>query len=423
MTLKSLLAGAAFVALSTSGAAWAQECCSTNGGSSPNGDGQPDIINEQIQLGDVFADMNVVVPGQTDGDVSATGLAYGNTVSVDSAVGGWASSDQTMMGEAAARAEISGGDIAGTATASSIAYGNSGMFIVSDGDSVGDPLDQLMGGPNVSAQTIVNVGTTGAISAASVATANTLGVEVSNGDTTSNVDQQSAANVIAETDVDACCTSDGTLASATAIANSYSSDTTTSTVRAAVTQTATGPASTAIVDVYQAGGSDITAASSASGNSIVIDNEWGYAQLDGSQDNQSVAASETYVTLDDWAGTASASSYGVGNSVLIYNVGSDANGFYTQSNTGDVFASTEFDGTSSNGGVAMTSATAIGNAYTTSVCTGCGAGTAGGSIAQYNGATVSASNYGTATGAGGYYGSAAAIGNSASFVTTQASTD
>ena len=124
------------------------------------------------------------------------------------------------------------------------------------------------------------------------------------------------------------------------------------------------------------------------GNNIVVDNTWGYSQLDGSQTNSSTIEAETIVELADWDGTASISAYGVGNSAMQTNVGSDLNAYYTQTNTGNVTSLTDFEGGNGGAGNLTTSSTAIGNTYTGYVCATCQSATPGGYVSQTNSGNV-----------------------------------
>ena len=409
--LTASVAAAAFV----SGAGWAQECCE----SEPE---DTEIINQQIQLGDVFSDMNVVVPGSTDGDATSISMAYGNTVSGYNGNGGAnVQSDQTFDANAEANAALSGGDIGGTAAANAIAYGNSAVWETHNGSLTGDQLNQVTAdGSNITARTSIDVGTTNAISSAATATANTTAVYVYDGDNTVTSRQFSGANVLAENSTDACCDNESSTTTATAVSNSYHSWSTTSTVNADVEQSATGTAVTARVSVNQTDGNDVVGAANASANSITVDNEWGYARLEGSQDNQSDVAAESTVTLTDWSGMAASSANGVGNSALLTNIGSDAALDFSQTNSGDVYTTAEFDGDTTYNGTVTTNSTSIGNAFTGFVCTTCGDGVMGGTIYQSNSGDVRSVGQGYAGASGGYAGAASAIGNSATFMTSQA---
>ena len=100
--------------------------------SSAEAQAAPEVLNQQIELGDVFSNMQVILPGAVDGDAHASGLAYGNVLSVEAPTGFSASSTQTMQGTAEAQSLTTGGQAAGQASAYSVTYGNS---VVLDGEN------------------------------------------------------------------------------------------------------------------------------------------------------------------------------------------------------------------------------------------------------------------------------------------------
>mgnify|MGYP003112612248 CR=1 FL=1 len=380
-----------------------------------------DILNEQLQLGDVFGHMDVVVTDDTAGDASSTGLAYGNVVSVDVNRDANVESTQGLHGSVDARATLNttGHDVSGTASALSTAYGNSGM-VMSDGAAVDATLSQYADeNESITATTRVNIRSAGAISAASVSTANTIASSVEDGgDLQALVSQVSQSDVTADTMVSTCCGGTDTVASATAVTNAYDASADSSRNRHDVYQTSQGDQTRANTSVTQYSGENVTAVSTSSANSLVVNSAWGYSDLEGNQDNQSQVVATTELNLDNWDGTAAASSYGVGNSALTYNIGSPTDVALDQFNSGDVYASTDFNGTGGAGGTAISSTTAIGNAFTGTVCATCGSnGVVGGSINQVNNGNVYAYGNTNVGGTGGIAASAAAIGNSATFST------
>src|SRR5262249_33784870 len=148
------------------------------------------------------------------------------------------------------------------------------------------------------------------LSAVSSAAGNNAAVAADHGDLTVRMNQTSSGSAWATTDVDACCTGT-TIAGATAVANGYSSSSTTSTVSTDITQRSTGNQVQASTDAYQNRGYDVTASTTAAANSATIANEWGYSSLRGRQSNTSGVYAETRVTLGSWSGTAALSASGV----------------------------------------------------------------------------------------------------------------
>jgi hypothetical protein len=167
----------------------------------------------------------------------------------------------------------------------------------------------------------------------------------------------------------------------------------------------------------EAGGGAIytTAVASANGNSVWIQNENGYAHLEGTQDNEGAVTAESEVLVGDFdIDLVSVSSEGVGNSAIISNIGADAFMGLDQTNNGAVTARANFEGDA--GGSAMLSATAFGNAATTYVCSECPV-SAYGATNQTNSAAVSSIVTGRVTNGGVLTGTATAIGNSATYQT------
>ena len=163
----------------------------------------------------------------------------------------------------------------------------------------------------------------------------------------------------------------------------------------------------------------MTAATTAAANSASIANAWGYAQIRGRQNSSTDVKADTRVTLPDFSGTTSISAYGVGNSTLATNVGSDMVVDVAQLNTGGVDANAQFTGTSYDHGDVVLASTAIGNGFTGYVCSQCGDAALTGTVSQTNGGNIVSTGSINANGAGVIIGSASAIGNSATFITTQ----
>jgi hypothetical protein len=88
-------------------------------------------------------------------------------------------------------------------------------------------------------------------------------------------------------------------------------------------------------------------------------------------------------------------------------------------NTGGVDANAQFTGTSYDHGDVVLASTAIGNGFTGYVCSQCGDAALTGTVSQTNGGNIVSTGSINANGAGLIIGSASAIGNSATFITTQ----
>lgn len=388
--------------------------------SSPAGP-TPQTNNDQLQYGDVFANMHVDMRGstQTGGGASSSATAIGNTASAANLAGPLAlRSRQTFSGAAFGTATLTADDACCYAVAVANAQGNA-LEAQHDGGASAIDAHQLADGGDVSARASATIRNTSQLSVAATAALNNAATSSRNGAMDANIDQNAGASSYAVADSDACC-SGLTVASAGASINAYSGTAYTSTTRTTITQTSTGAESRASVDAFQMTAIDATAAANASGNSATLDSQWGYAELHADQDNRTEIAADARLTLGSWTGTGTASAYGVGNAVLATNVGSDLNVDINQINSGGVSANAVFTGGAAgiDSNLAVLSTAAIGNAATAWVCSACGSASAYGSVNQINGGTITATGTMSTTGALGTVGSASAIGNSASFVST-----
>lgn len=380
---------------------------------------QPPIVIDQLQWGDVFADMTVA--STSGGDIAASALAAGNSVSaaglgVDADV----TATQTFSGAAFATSTVNAGDACCEATSVASAQGNAIEAQTTNGD-LALTASQLADGGDVMATARAAIGNTSLLSVVANAAANNISTSVETGDLDAAIAQDSAISIYAIADADACCAG-AAVVGATATANAWSSDSYTSTVTADYAQSSSGPEVYASSDVFQVRGYDVTNAAAAAGNSATIASEYGYAAIRGRQESESRIRAEARTTLSTWEGEAVTSAYGVGNATLATNVGSDLVVDVAQTNTGGVDALASFEGGSGHGassdGDAIVGATAIGNAFTGYVCSYCGDSSVSGSLTQTNGGTIRATGMTTTTGAGSIVGTASAIGNSATFITT-----
>lgn len=373
-------------------------------------------LNGQLQWGDVVSTMNVVSRNDAQ-SVTAAATSAGNAVSGANLSGDLdARSEQTMSGATFATATVDANNTGATNVIASV-QGNTAQAQTEDGNLY-LTASQTSDGGDVLARARAAVANSQTLSAGSSSAANNAAASADHGDLTVNLTQDASNSSYAVTDVDACCTGT-TVAGSSSAANAYGSESTTSTVTANYTQTSTGAESRATTDVYQYRAYDITAASTAAANSATINNEWGYASIRGRQTSSTNVTADTRVTVGSWSGAAVASAYGVGNTTLATNVGSDMAVDIAQMNTGGVEASAQFNGASNDGGEVLVSSTAIGNAFTGYVCSQCGDAAVSGTVNQINGGNITSTGTITTNGAGMIVGSSSAIGNSATFITTQ----
>lgn len=379
------------------------------------------IIIDQVQLGDVWSGMVVAVPDYTS-EAVATSTAVGNA-----AAGQLMSGDilvaltQRLNGDVTAQNELSGYS-AGTAIVATTSYGNSTTAGTWAGSNDYETVQTSNG--DVVAVTQIALDGASQITSSTTAMANVSVPENEYGTNDATQTQISNGSVSANTDVDMCCDSSSATFATTAGGNAVSSTGWTSSNFVAADQvTAAGETIQASTDVYMEDGHDVLAATTSFGNSVTTENQWGYATLglDGApitQDNASDVDSQTYVTLDHWSGYATSSAYGVGNSSLISNLGSDTALYTSQNNDGDVSSSADLTGNSSVGGTGIVTATSIGNAATATLCNFCGEeNVLSGGIQQVNSGQVTAQGTAYTPNSGMIQGSATAVGNSATFQT------
>jgi hypothetical protein len=381
-------------------------------------DDTTEILNGQLNLD---AAITVTAQGETDqadaAHLSAIGSA--NALTVDVVERHDIRSEQTFSGSVDARAETSAVIIDGTAVTTSAAQGNS-VSVINDNGMDAEITQTAQDGSGVSASSQLDVGAY-AMSSVTTATASANAYDAVSygGENTHTLRQDSGADVSADSYVLAPTGGLGYAATVLGAANGNS---------AQIQGYYLGPDQ--IVDVDQdnrgdvtgrarieagGGAENATAVSSANGNSVWVQNENGYAQIAGEQDNSGTVTAESVVEVGDFdVDIFSVSSEGVGNSAIISNIGADAGMGLNQTNTGTVNATAGFDG--GTGGAALVSATAFGNAATTYICSECPA-TAYGNNNQTNAAAINSSVTGRMTTGGTLSGTATAIGNSATYQT------
>ncbi|MBI1339949.1 hypothetical protein GC169_07040 [bacterium] len=378
------------------------------------------ILNDQLNWGDVFANMTVTSPNPVTDGLAASAASAGVTALASRSGGDLdMTSRQSSSGTIRARTTINAGDACCSAVGASTAHATALEASTVDGALALDAQQTAVGG-EIESVTRINVRQTSLLAGASAASANTMLLSAENGPATVTAAQSSTTSARAITDVDACCSGLTTAVSA-ASANSFALRGRTSTIDARLAQSSTGPTVTASTDVFQMRGHDVVAASNATANSAVIDSAWGYASVAGEQTNASYVRGETVVTLRDWEGVAAVSGAGVGNSAMITNVGSDARADLSQTNLGGVDGVASFTGGAgaNDGGAVVLNAAAVGNSFTGWVCSACGDARLQGAVSQTNGGSITATGTITSPGVGGAIGSATAVGNSATYITAR----
>jgi hypothetical protein len=383
------------------------------------GQGPSIVLNGQVQMGDAISQLNVHV-GSTHG-ATASSVGVGNVMNAHSVQRDMTvTSNQTLQGRVGAFNDVAIGTARGATVSTAVAQGNAGQVVGCCSNTVTSASQVANHGTTVGAVSQVRVGSSDTVVSAAQAAANNFAISTANGTSRSFVGQYSAADVQAHSNVTACCNNDSLTSSALVAANSLAVRGESSTVYADLEQKNYGRA-LAASRVNVGSGTNVTSAASAAGNTALVDNRWGYAQMNGYQENRGFVGAISEVSLGDWRGHAVSGSNAVGNSAMLSNLGSDATIGMVQNNYSGVAAYTGLYGTSSQGGVGVASSHAVGNAVTGYACASCGNGSVKieGYTAQYNYAPVTATTNISVGSAGHITGSATAVGNSASFIATR----
>jgi len=380
-------------------------------------DDTTEILNGQINLD---ASISVTVTGTTvEADTaSLTAIGAANALTVDVITPHDVTSTQDFSGSVATSATTTATRIDGTALTTSSAMGNAASIIVDDGMDVLST-QTAQDGSDVSSEATLNVNSYAIRSVTTAsASANAIETIAYGGANDLDLRQSSGANVTANANVNAQTAGLGWASTTLSAANGNSI-------------AAQGfDASSQIMDVDQDNAGNVTATTridaggtavvgqaiaSANGNAARIENENGYAHMQGEQDNSGEITADSEILVGNFdIDILTISSEGVGNSAVISNIGADAYMGLDQTNTGGVNARANFDG--NEGGSALVSATAFGNAATTYICSECPV-TAWGRTNQVNSATISSVVTGQMTTGGTLSGTATAIGNSATYQT------
>lgn len=376
--------------------------------------GMPAFAETQEQYGDSHADLtlNVDHAGSVTGSSVAGSNSYTSTADGASVVlPGYQYSEGDSSASSSATVWSAHGDVVIFGDSA----GNTTTVDVRNGD-IGIGHNQYMTGDS-SASVNVQTGDSGGAYSSASASGNVTSVASENGSVETGVIQESGGAVSANVEADHCCVGWTASGDAVASGNSIATTGSTSTIYGYSEQYSHGPDVNARVDLYAGYAGDAVGAAAASGNTMSIDNQWGYVNATAVQHNWSDATAESYVTLGgDFLGVASASSYGVGNAANVSNVGSDTVMNVAQTNEGAIGS---FAAVSGQGGdYAVASAVGYGNVVTGGLCTTCndaGVPSLNAQSAQTNhGSVYSSANVVTA-GARHVAGSAVAIGNAASY--------
>ncbi|HYD28237.1 holdfast anchor protein HfaD [Brevundimonas sp.] len=380
------------------------------------------VLNEQLQLGDVFSHQTLnVVDAQEQVTVSTS--AQGNSASGAVENGSiTVQSDQDMRGDAVATTDMTlGGDTSGVVNATTQAQGNYLAVSAYDADLTVDATQSNTGGL-VSATSRLGDDDARLLGGAYInasAISNTVAIYGEGSSVGGVIDQSSAATVRAYNRIETQYIPAEAGVDSQAIANAVQVNSVqTSGQDLAIVQTSTGAFVEAESSANAGNAWDLAARARASANQAVLYNEGGSVVVASSQDNTAFVRAAATTTAYDY-GRAEAHARGAANELSVGN-----NDIYveidnSQFNSGGVDVTATFSGT--NGYDVYVGAEAVGNSVTGYACSECegylearNSQTNGGDVSATANTTVAGSTRAVITGAN-------AVGNTATFYVSRPS--
>jgi len=376
------------------------------------------VVNDQLQLGDVFAGQVLDVK-DVNGDIVAatTALGQGVTVTTDG-VDVDVRSRQRLQGDVEGKTVLNVTSSTGSYTGvKTTAVGNAQTNVAVDALMTGRTR-QFANGGVVKATTDVNAGNAwvGPIEASSSAAVNTIGMGASNGRLSFQTQQNSNTRAVATTTGYMSYAPYDAAFSATAVNNSLNSATDGWSQTGFYSGQKVLDGSTKAKSVVQSGSvQSLSNAASAVANTMSVNNTGGPLRMTADQLNRGKVDAEA-VTISNLFGEQSTMAYGVGNSSLAGEYGTELAFANNQNNSGGVSASAVSIG--SDGYDQKASSVAIGNATTGFACAECKA-----SLDAYNNqvnsGNVRSDTYTRVTSGRSITGSSTAVGNTATFYVTR----
>lgn len=374
------------------------------------------VLNQQLQLGDVFSHQTINVVDAQD-QVTADTSAQGNSASGAVENGSiTVQSDQDMRGDAAARTDVTlGGDTWGEINVVTQAGGNYLGVSAYDADLTTDAVQSNTGGL-VSA--VSEVGDSSARlhaggNVAASAVSNTVALYGEGSLLQGDVDQANAATVRSFSRVQSQYMPAGAAVTADAVGNAVAATSVqTSGQDLSIVQSSTGAFLEADASANAGNAWDLASRARATANQAVLYNQGGSVVTASDQTNTAFVRAAALTTAYDY-GRAEAYARGAANELSVGN-----NDIYveidnSQFNSGGVDVSATFSGT--NGYDVYVGAEAVGNAVTGYACSECpgyleatNVQTNDGNVSAQATTTVAGSNRAVITGAN-------AVGNSATF--------
>jgi hypothetical protein len=376
------------------------------------------VVNDQLQLGDVFAGQILVVQ-DTDGVITAATSALGQGVTATSdGMDVDVRSRQRLRGDVSASTELNVISSTGSYTGlQSTAVGNAQTSVVTGATMTGRSR-QFSRADSVSAKTDLNAGNAwvGPVQASSQAVVNSHGIGAINGRVSLHTQQRSHTDAQANTTAYMSYAPYDAAFGASAVNNALTSSTEGwSQTGLYNEQLSTGDTNAKSV-VMSGSVQNLSNAASAVANSASVNNTGGPLRQSVEQRNRGSVNAEA-VTISELFGAQATVAYGVGNSSLAGEFGTEIAFSNLQRNSGDVssmaasLGGTGYDQTASS--------VAIGNATTGFACAECKA-KADFYNNQTNRGDISSKTYMEVSGSGRTTnGAATAVGNTATFYVTR----
>jgi len=371
------------------------------------------VLNNQINLGDVFAEQTLNVETVTDG-FSASTIAPANSalISVQNTDASM-TSNQENSGAVLAHGVVNVGTNGGAnSNFTTTAVGNAGTAAADNGTLTGRATQLNTGPVTARSQLEAHTAELNDMSMSTLAQGNSQGLTLINGAMGMRVSQGNTANVLADGGAIAGAITGTASVAGTATGNNITlSGTEQSAARVITEQSNAGITQASKFTAY--GSSYLTStAASASGNNLSATNEGPLLDVASSQYNTAYVRAQAEATSYQFS-AAQVGAHGVGNSALVGNYGPEVVLDNSQTNEGggvEVIAS--FEG--NDGYDAVVSSTAMGNAVTGYACSQC-SGQMTIKNNQVNSAEVGARTTTTVGSARSVSGVTTATGNNASF--------
>ena len=385
------------------------------------------VLNGQVQLGDVTASQLLDVTSVTD-QTAATTTATGNAFTAASDVGSLnVQSTQSMQGAATSATQLTvetEGD-AGEVALTTAATGNTGEADSLGGAPLTATLQQSTGPGTISADGKIEAenGQANDIVLDTQAIGNTQGVAVDGSSANVSVTQSSSATTVTDGGMYLGYSPGESDLAASAVSNNITAtglDGASQTLNLNQSMTGTMTQSAQFVAVGQV--QTLNNATTASANNISVSNDGGPLDVTATQNNQGYVRGQAESTAFSF-GTSTATANGVGNSAIYGETGGQITLNSTQLNGGAGIEAISSSGGSVGYDLSSTS-TAMGNAVTGYACSACG-GVMNITSSQSNTADVGATAGIPYAGTNGTVRSATstatAVGNSATFYVSKPS--